>query len=445
MKSTPSREAAKDCTPRLKPSVAGGDLASPAGAKDTPRAIFAVPALLLLLLTSTAFAVAPAPQSSPDALFTQAVSLYTQNQFAQALTIFQQVSGPHAAEAQQYIAKINAYQEAMQVAKSAMDRTPDEQDANNLAYAILQIEKAIRIKPDGPFNPQDRLARARQMKAEFEKTHAASSQAMDKEFCAKSLTSAEEHHFKEAAQLICAVANDNPAYSCGGDEAVHLCQLNTDLAKLDKSSTEIAPPERSPEKRAPEKIPPAPTEPAPASTTLDQAKAAYDANNFGVARTLFEHVDADSKATATDYLDKISRYNQALANGEKLAHATQYDQARSAFAAAAAIKPDGPGDPQSRASAMQLLQGVDHFYSGDYVSAIETLQAYSRTGTVKQPLARFYLGAAKLARFFVTGSEDATLRQEALNDLKVAKQAGFKPSEQDLSPKILQAYQDLQF
>lgn len=398
---------------------------------------------VFILRTILAFLVAltAARAQAPDALFTQAIDAYTQNQFSQALTKFQQVSGPHAADAQQYIAKINAYQEATEVAKSAMDRTPDEQDANNLAYAIQQLEKAIRIKPDGPFNPQGRLARARQMKSEFEKTHAASSQAMDIEFCAKSLTSAEEHRFKEAAQLICAVANDNPAYSCGGDEAVHLCQLNTDLSRLDKSSTEIAPPE----KHTPERLPPAPTEPAPASATLDQAKAAYDANNFGVAGTLFERVVADSKPTATDYLDKISRYNQAIANGEKLAHAAQYDQARSAFAAAAAIKPDGPGDPQSRASAMQLLQGVDHFYSGDYVSAIENLQAYSRTGTVKQPLARFYLGAAKLARFFVTGAADATLHQQALDDLKVAKQAGFKPSEQDLSPKILQAYRDLQF
>jgi tetratricopeptide (TPR) repeat protein len=396
--------------------------------------VFILPTILAFLVAFTA-----AWAQDPDTLFTQAISLYNQNQFPQALTKFQQVAGAHATDAQQYIAKINAYQEAMQVAKSAMDRAPDEQDANNLAYAIQQLEKAIRIKPDGPFNPQDRLARAREMKAEFEKTHAASSQAMDKEFCAKSQDAAQEHHFKEAAQLICAVANDNPAYACGGDEAIHLCQLNTDLAKLDKTSTETTPPER----RAPEIIPAAPTAPSTSSAALDKAKAAYDANNFGVARALFQRVDAESKPTAADYLDKISRYTDAISTAEKLARAAQYDQARATFATAAIIKPDGPGDPQARAAAMQLLQGLDRFYSGDYVSAIENLQAYSRTGTVKQPLARFYLGAAKLARFFVTGAEDATLHQDALNDLKVAKQAGFKPS-QDLSPKILQAYQDLQ-
>jgi len=44
----------------------------------------------------------------------------------------------------------------------------------------------------------------------------------------------------------------------------------------------------------------------------------------------------------------------------------------------------------------------------------------------------------------VTGSEDATLQQDAMNDLKQAKQAGFKAATQDVSPKILQAYRDLQ-
>jgi tetratricopeptide (TPR) repeat protein len=444
-----SRKAAKECGPQPALSLPKGrklwvtraKWASPGGAKDTPRAIFAIPALLLILATTGAFAIAPAFQDSPDTLFTQAVDAYNHNQFAQALAKFQQVSGPHAQESQQYIAKINAYQEAMQVAKSAMERTADEQDANNLAFAIQQLEKAIKIKSDGPFDPQDRLAKAREMKAQFEKTHSASSQAMDVQFCAKALAAAQEHHFKEAAQLICAVANDNPAYSCGGDEAVHMCQQDTDLAKLDKT-----PPEKSaPPRTAPDKATTPPVEPSAPPVALDNAKVAYDSNNFDRARTLFQRVDPDSKSTASDYLDKISRYTDAMATAEKQNRAGQYEPARASFLAAAAIKPDGPGDPQTRASAMQLLLGLDHFYSGDYVSAIQLLQDYSRTGTEKQPLARFYLGASKLARFFVTGSEDSTLHQEALNDLKMAKQAGFKTTGHDVSPKILQAYKDLQF
>ncbi len=403
------------------------------------RTLLSISILLAILAPSPTPALAF--QSDSDAFFTQAVDAYNKNQFSQALTTFQQVSGPHAQQAQQYIAKINAYQEAMQVAKSAMDRTPDEQDANNLAFAIQQLQKAIQIKSDGPFNPQDRLAKAREMKALFEKTHAASSQAMDTDFCARALEAAQKHHFKEAAQLICAVSNDNPAYSCGGDEAVHLCQQETDLAKLDKSSTDYSPIDKeAPDKKTPDHT----NVPTPAaSSALDQARAAYDANNFDRARALFQR--AGSQPAADDYLDRISRYTGAMANAEKLSRAALYDQARAAFQSAIAIKTDGPGDPQNRASAMELFLGLDQFYSGDYQSAIQNLQDCARTGTQKPPLVRFYLGASKLGRYFVTGSEDPTLRQDALNDLKQAKQAGFKVTGQDISPKILQAYKDLQF
>ncbi len=402
-------------------------MASPEGAKDTRYAIFVVSTLLLLMFAATAVA------QDSDALFSQAVDAYTKNQFADAQSKFKQVSGAHAQEAQQYLAKMKSYQDAMEVAKSAMNRTPDEQDANNLAFAIQQLETAIKIKPDGPWNPADQLAKARALKAQFDKAHAASSQAMDAQFCAKALDAAQKHRFKDAAQYSCVVANDNPGFSCGGDEAVHLCQQNTELAKLDKSAPETIT----------EKTPP-PIETAAPSASLDKAKAAYDANNFDRARSLFEHADPDSKAAAADYLDKISRYNDAFNTAEKQARAAQYDSARTLFLAAVAIKPDGPGDPQDRASAMELFLGLDQFYSGDYPSAIQHLQNCAKTGTQKQPLVRFYLGASELAKYFVTGAEDTTLHQEALNDLKQAKQAGFKPGP-DLSPKILQAYKDLSF
>jgi hypothetical protein len=401
---------------------------SPAGAKDTRCAIFAVSALLLLILAATS-----AWAQDPDSLFSQAVEAYNKNQFADAQTKFKQVSGAHAQEAQQYLARMKSYQDAMEVAKSAMNRTPDEQDANNLAFAIQKLETAIKIKPDGPWNPAEQLAKARTLKAQFDKTHAASSQAMDTQFCAKALDAAQKRHFKDAAQYSCAVANDNPAYSCGGDEAVHLCQQNTELAKLDKSVPETIPAK-----------PPTPIEAAPSSASLDKAKAAYDTNNFDRARTLFERADADSKADAADYLDKISRYTDAFTTAEKQARAAQYDSARTLFLAAVVIKPDGPGDPQDRASAMELFLGLDQFYSGDYPSAIQHLQNCAKTGTQKQPLVRFYLGASELAKYFVTGADDSSLHQEALNDLKQAKQAGFKPG-QDLSPKILQVYKDLSF
>ena len=94
---------------------------------------------------------------------------------------------------------------------------------------------------------------------------------------------------------------------------------------------------------------------------------------------------------------------------------------------------------------MELFVGLDQFYSGDYAQAILHLQNCAHNGLQKQPLVHFYLGASELGRYLVTGSEDANLRQEALNDLKQAKQAGFKTTGQDVSPKILQAYKDITF
>jgi tetratricopeptide (TPR) repeat protein len=387
----------------------------------------------MLLLLALNLAWARPPQSDPDALFNQAVDAYKQNQFTPALQKFQQVSGPHAQEAQQYINKIKSYQEAMSVAKGIMDRTPDERDASSLEYAIQQFEQAIKIKPDGPWQPADQLAKARELKAQVEKAHASLSKTMDAEFCAKALAAAQEHHYKEAAQYSCPLANDNPAYSCGGDDAVHMCQLNTDMAKIEKPDRM----ESTPTAAQPES-------PAPAST-LDKARTAFEQGDFERARTLFQRVDADSKPAAGEFLDEISRYTDAMANGEKLGRAAQYDDARSAFLSAAAIKADGPGDPRSRATTMELFIGLDQFYSGDYASAIQHLQACAHTSPKKQPLIHFYLGASELARFFVTGNEDSTLHEEALNDLKQAKQSGFKTTNQDISPKILQVYKDLSF
>jgi tetratricopeptide (TPR) repeat protein len=377
------------------------------------------------------------PQSDQDSLFNQAVDAYKQNQFSAALEKFQQVSGPHAQEAHEYISQIKAYKEAMTVAKSSLDRSPDEQDARSLAYAIERLQEAIKIKPDGPWQPAQLLDKARRLKAAVEESHAERTKTADRGLCDKALAAAEQHHYKEAAQISCLLAEDNPGYSCGGDEAVHICSLDTEMAKMDKSTPDV-PVKGSQGNEAQVK-------PSTHSADLDKARAAYDGNDFARARSLFQKVTGDSKPTADEFLDKISRYTDWFANGEKLNRDGRYDQARTAFLSAASIKADGPGKPQNRASAMELLLGLDQFYSGDYVSAAQHLEACTKTETGKQSFVRFYLGASKLARFFVTGAEDSALHEEALNDLKMAKQSGFKTTGQDVSPKILKVYKDLSF
>lgn len=386
---------------------------------------FTISVLAALLFLSSAAVLA---QSDQDTLFNQAVQAYQQNQFRTALAKFQQVSGARSAEAQEYIGKIKTYMDAWSAAMTVLQRSPDERDARSLAYAIEELQVAINIKADGPGEPGQRLAQARQLKLEVEQAQARNPANGDAGLCERALAAAAQHRYKEAGELSCMLANDNAGYSCGGNEAVYVCQLDTALAKMPADNSAAAPNQ-----------PPA----EPSSTALNKAKAAYDSNDFERARSLFQKLSAESNPAAAQYLDKISRYNDSLSNAEKLSVQGKYEEARTAFVNAASIKPDGPGHPQSRAATMELMLGLDQFYSGDYVSATQHLETCANANIGKQGLIHFYLGASKLARFFVTGGEDSALQTDALNDLKLAKQEGFKAPGQDLSPRILNAYKGL--
>jgi hypothetical protein len=364
-----------------------------------------------------------------DSVFARAVQDYTQNRFQDAAKEFEKVRGAQAPDAEEYLAKIKAYTEDMQLAAGIMQRPEDERDVPNLEFAIQKYQDAIRIKQDGPYEPAQKLQAARALLAKLQTTSAKGTEARDRELCAKALGAAKEHHYKDAELLICMVANDNPAYACGGDEAVHMCQQMQELASLDRQSLDSQP------------VPHPGT--GATDSAIDKGKAAYEKNDFEKARTLFARAPADLTSAADEYLSKISRYQDLMKEAERLSQTSAYEAARVAFTNAANIKSDGPGNPAAQALLMELEAGIDQFYSGDYVAAMHNLEGYSRDGTEKEPLAHFYLGASKLARFFITGSEDASLRQSALKDLKIAKQAGYKANREDVSPKILKAYNDL--
>ena len=384
-------------------------------------------ASVLLFVTAALPAQDNSSPSDSDTLFAHAVQDYTQNHFSDARAEFEKVQGAHAQEAQQYIAKIKAYTEDMQLATGITRRSPDELDATSVEYAIQKYEDALKIKPDGPWHPAQELEKAKTLHSQLVQQSSKGIEARDRDFCAKAQGAAQEHHYKEAQLLICPVANDNPAYSCGGDEAVHMCQQMSELARFSAPTAEA----------------PVPRQPKTNTGIIDKATAAYEKNDFERARTLFAQAPAELKSAAAEYLDRISRYQGLISQAEKLSKTSSYENARIAYTSAANIKPDGPGDPRAQALLMELEEGIDQFYSGDYVSATHNLEGYARDSTEKAPLVHFYLGASKLARFFLAGSEDASLRQDALNDLKTAKQAGFNAKGQDVSPRILQAYNDL--
>jgi outer membrane protein assembly factor BamD (BamD/ComL family) len=389
---------------------------------------------IFLCISATGLPAYAIPQSDPQSeltdLYTQAVQDYTQNHLSDALKKFQKVSGAHAQESEEYIRKIKTYIDDMGLAKGIVDRSADERDVGSLEFAIQKYQEALKIKPDGPWQPAQQLEKARALKAQVEQSETTRKKVMDVDFCNKALAASQEHHYREAASYSCPLANDDPGYSCGGDEAVHMCDQMTELGKSEQASD----PGVSSTVRTPT-----------VSNALEKAEASYNKNDFQRARSQFQSVPGEFKSAANEYLAKISRYQEAMTQGAKMLRDSNFEEARASFRAAAGIKPDGPGDPQNQIMLVDLAQGVEQFYSGNYLAATHHLDSYTKANPDKRPLAYFYLGASKLARFYLTGAEDDGLRSAALGDLKFAKQNGFMPAGQDISPKIMQAYKDLAF
>ena len=354
------------------------------------------------------------PQSDQDRSFKQAVQDYNSNRFADAQAKFEQIQGTHAQEAQQYIAKIKAYTAARTTADDIMRRTQDELDRKSVDTAIQQYEKAIKIKPDGAGQLKHQLDNAMKMKDRIEDRLNQMAGAL----CTKALAAWRDNQYEEAAGSVCRLADNDPTYACGDKKATELCE---------------------------EYKTPRPSRTTDQTAVLAEAKAAYEGNDFPRARSLFKMLSGPLRPTAKEYLDKISRYQSYMAQAAQMSKDSKYEDARSAFTNAANIKADGPGDPAAGVLRMELAEGLEQFYAGNYPAAIQHLNEYAQSKGEKQPMAHFYLGASKLARFYLTGSENGGLQQDALKDLAEAKQAGFKAESLEVSPRILQAYHDLEF
>ncbi|HTK95032.1 MAG TPA: hypothetical protein VL382_05290, partial [Terriglobales bacterium] len=94
----------------------------------------------------------PTPTAAPsDQTFSDAVQAYNGNNFSTAKTLFSQVRGNKAGDAQAYLSKINQYESAM----SEGDRLAA---SGNHRQAQNSYEDAARLKADGPGNPRDKAA-----------------------------------------------------------------------------------------------------------------------------------------------------------------------------------------------------------------------------------------------------------------------------------------------
>ena len=133
-----------------------------------------------------------------------------------------------------------------------------------------------------------------------------------------------------------------------------------------------------------------------------------------------------------------------MKNATSFTRSADWDQARSSYRDAASIAPNGPGNPQQQIALLDLEQGIDGFYAGNYEQASRYLEAYAAESSDHPGLLHFYSGATKLAKFFQEGTRNNDLHNQALEDFRKAKAARFVPDQHaDLSPKILREYQQL--
>ena len=390
-----------------------------------------------ILLLPLLLQLAPA-QSEPDR-YSEAVSAYNQNRFPDARTLFETVRGAHAEDAKRYLDKIKKYREAIELANDAINRKPDELDADTLDFAVAKCDEAIAIKADGPYKPQEMREKAKALRASLTQRTGAQTKFRDQDLCRRALDYSRSHRYRDAELAGCALANDNPGYSCGGDEAANLCQEMRDLAKSGGSQAPRAAPPGNNDSSV------APVAGENLSSTFDKAVAAFDQNDFETAKKLFYRVKGNDKANAAGYLDKIEKYQRAMKAADEAVNASKLDEARSSYQEAAQIKADGPGNPQEELALLDLRQGVTEFYEGNYADADRHLAAYATESNRKADLAHFYLGASKMSEYFLAGGQNPVLRDEAVNDFRVAKKAGFLAQDLEVSPKILKAYEQVSF
>jgi tetratricopeptide (TPR) repeat protein len=379
-------------------------------------------------------------QASSDAeqqeRFNTAVQAFTKNNFTDARTLFEGVRGSHSEEAKAYLGKIKSYKEAMELADKDMQRSPDELDVGNLDFAIGKYQEAIAIKSDGPWDPKAKLEKATSQRARLVQQSGPSTEARKRNLCDKMLKASAARTYDQAKYMACALANDEPGYSCGGYEAVYLCKQMEELAKMGPRPSGNGP-------KLPEALPTQSLSDGKQKDTFEKAKAAFDANDFDGARIVFQRVVGDEKAAAQEYLQRIGQYQNSMKQAAKLSQDGKYEEARASYQDAAKIKPDGPGNPQDQTGLMTLQLGISEFYGGNYTQASDALAAYVQDNTQKADVAHFYMGACVLARFFLGGSQDGSLREQALSDFRKAKEAGFHPKNLEVSPKIMKAYDDL--
>ena len=209
-----------------------------------------------------------------------------------------------------------------------------------------------------------------------------------------------------------------------------------------------------------------------------QGTDAYQKNNFAMAKTLLVGIIGDHRDSAQTFVRNIDEYTRNFDEGFQLAQRKKYQQALERYKSAQRIKGDGPWEINAKVARLQqqikaeadsrniqsqaaskedvgklrstddqkLLEAMANYHQGAYQQAENDLSGYAGQGP-KKALALFYLGASKLARYYLAGEpkDQSDVYQTAINNFRNAKQSApdFRPPEQYVSPRIIKVFNEV--
>lgn len=298
---------------------------------------------------------AQAGEAAMEQKFQQAVAAYNRNDFNTARGLFGQISGSHSGEAQGYLNKIKQYEQAMAEGDTLAA-------SKNYRQAAASYSEAAGIKGDGPGDPRSKAANMQQLMASAAATPAAATPAAPP--VAK--TTAPPLH-----PPVVAAVKETP-------------KPQVDVNKL-----------------------------------LKEAEAAKNKGDIRTAQ---------------------SKYIAVLAVDE---HNAQAKTALAALQAEAQKQATPPAQKASSEADVMLAKAIREYYEGEYEQAEVHIQDYLDVNGSKTALSYFYKGASKLTRYYLGGGHDAKLMRDAQESFRNAKKVpGFTPPGQNyVSPKILKVFE----
>lgn len=360
-----------------------------------------------------------------EARFREGVDFYNRNEFEDARQKLKNIRfGPRHAEAQRYLNNLipQKERELEQARGAAAAEQQNTQRFNDAVQAYNRNDFGTaknlfgQVQGAKAGEAQSYLSRIRQYESAMQRGNQAAAAGRYAEA-------------KQAYDEAAAIKRDGPENPAD--------KSNSMAAKLTQPSPTPAQVATTPTSSPSPAARPAPTPSQP--VTRAAAVKTVEAPKVDTARVMREAADAEQGG---DKEGARAKYIQVLAADPTHAGArTALERLKKE--AEAAGRPTAA--PVSKEADVMLVRGISEFYQGDYDAAMTFVRDYLDLSGAKVGLANFYMGAAKLTKYYLGGMTDKKLYNDATVAFRAAKGTpGFVPPGREyVAPKILKVYDSL--